>query len=205
MKYLKYQDINCLLWYSLKSLSTGHYTQLHLCSYLATVQLETIQKCFKRCRRSVSGLVHVDAHAVFRVFRWKAAVSDTVEGWEAVTGTPAEVESHWLMLQWAWLSSRSLWRSKRLQSTEWLSLISVRQLQPLEQIQLLAWRSSFSATTPNRLHVGSTHSIKHIFTFAVLITCTLKLCLYSSAGIKSFFMPKGECIHERFMTALPWQ
>lgn len=82
MKYLKYQDINCLLWYSLKSLSTGHYTQLHLCSYLATVQLETIQKCFKRCRRSVSGLVHVDAHAVFRVFRWKAAVSDTRE-WRA--------------------------------------------------------------------------------------------------------------------------
>lgn len=121
MKYLKYQDINCLLWYSLKSLSTGHYTQLHLCLYLATVQLETIQKCFKRCRRSVSGLVHVDAHAVFRVFRWKAAVSDTVEGWEAVTGTPAEVESHWLTSQWAWLSSRSLWRSKRLQSTEWLS------------------------------------------------------------------------------------
>lgn len=77
MKYLKYQDINCLLWYSLKSLSTGHYTQLHLCSYLATVQLETIQKCFKRCRRSVSGLVHVDAHAVFRVFRWKAAVSES--------------------------------------------------------------------------------------------------------------------------------
>lgn len=36
MKYLKYQDINSLLWYSLKTLSTGHYTQLHLCSYLAT-------------------------------------------------------------------------------------------------------------------------------------------------------------------------
>lgn len=101
MKYLKYQD--CLLWYSLKTLSTGHYT--HLCSYLATtLQRETIQKCFKRCRRSASGLIRVDAHAVSEYFAEKQPWHRRVEGWEAVTGTPA-----WKVTDWcrSWRGSQA--------------------------------------------------------------------------------------------------